>query len=382
VQRQSFNFSVATPNLPHQLAVLNSLRAPADQWEEMENAVWPWKMTRRLMHKWGWMKEDDVAATGWKAPDGPPPAEIPSRPDLQGLPLGNLWNRIERVNSEARRYLPTLAAEPFFTPLLTVTLPTRPLIDSLERLSKGLPKGTPFFSTVPNDERKDGPGFHRQLLRMRLNRTFELVQSIAERYQGAGGGFPGIRFNNTDVGMGILGERVATGIEPENRRIIVHIHREQWAKETMDVETEIERWAAIPHVVIKEMDAWGYELDKNGKPITQGVTPVSNLGFVELLEREKREKEAEVAQLTVDSPAFTPEPTLEQEMESPYEAEPAKWDESEQWEQVEEDIQQKAAPAKIKQTKPSSAPKKQPRSPDTPTRNFLKESPPHLRSRD
>lgn len=94
----------------------------------------------------------------------------------------------------------------FIVPLLTVTLPTRPLADTLGRLCSSHPRGLTFVASVPNVDRKDGPSFFRRLLRMRADRLRELTVQIVQKLQGVGGGLFGVRFKAEDKGRGVEGE--------------------------------------------------------------------------------------------------------------------------------------------------------------------------------
>lgn len=98
-------------------------------------------------------------------------------------------------------------------PLLTVTLPTRPLAATLARLCNAHPRGLPFYASVPNDDRKDGPDFFRRLLRMRANRIRELTGNIVEKLDGYGGGLFGLRLNSEDKGRGVEGESLGEEVE-------------------------------------------------------------------------------------------------------------------------------------------------------------------------
>lgn len=107
-------------------------------------------------------------------------------------------------------------------PLLTVTLPTRPLASTLARLCNAFERGLPFYASVPNPDRKDGPSFFRRLLRLRANRIQELTATMVDRLQGNGGGFFGIRLGNEDKGRGVEGEMLSEPLaEPQRGWAVV-----------------------------------------------------------------------------------------------------------------------------------------------------------------
>ncbi|KAK4687698.1 hypothetical protein P7C73_g2429, partial [Tremellales sp. Uapishka_1] len=232
--------------ISNSMAQLNSLGAPTEYFDEMENAVWPWRLNFRLAKKLHLPFDPTVQ---------PPPAlPLPPYPQNQGLALPSIWNRALDPGSQCRSYLPLLKDSPFFVPLLSVTLPTRPIADVVLRLSKGLRGGTAFYAVVPNEERKDGDSFHRRMLRMRIDRLYGLVGDLKSKLDGERGGLPGIRFHQSDRGYGVDGERLDTGIEDENKRIIVRFNESGFALENIDLAGEEERWASISCVEIGRID--------------------------------------------------------------------------------------------------------------------------------
>ena len=101
---------------------------------------------------------------------------------------------------------PPYTSPPLVVPLLTVTLPTRPLAATLARLSNGHPRGLSFIASIPNEDRKDGPALFRRLLRMRANRMQQVARELILKLEGYGGGLMGLRMGPEDRGRGIEGE--------------------------------------------------------------------------------------------------------------------------------------------------------------------------------
>lgn len=150
-------------------------------------------------------------------------------------------------------------------PLLTVTLPTRPLAATLARLCNGHPRGLPFVASVPNEDRKDGPAFFRRLLRMRANRIRDLTGEIVEKLQGFGGGFFGLRLNPEDKGRGVEGEMLGEDIEAPGGNWV----QVKWLEEESDC------WTGIEREVFAESWKDGVEM---GGTWTEAGTPVGEDG--------------------------------------------------------------------------------------------------------
>lgn len=121
------------------------------------------------------------------------------------------------------KYLPTLAETPFWLPLLSLTLSTRPLALTLARLSRARPRGLPFFATICNDDRKTHASYSARLQCMRIDRMEELTVQIAELLAGARGGFVGIRFGVQEKGRGIGGEGLEAPLSKDKRTIKVGV---------------------------------------------------------------------------------------------------------------------------------------------------------------
>ncbi|GAA5949740.1 hypothetical protein JCM3765_007670 [Sporobolomyces pararoseus] len=156
------------------------------------------------------------------------------------------------VSKDWKRPLPPFLREEdrLIVPLLTITLPTRPLTSTLARLCNGHPRGLPFISSIPNEDRKDGPSLFRRLLRMRSNRILELTKEIVYKLKGHQGGLMSLRMNPDDRGRGIEGEGLGKELpEPENGWAQIN-----WLDETSDIwngiekETYIDSWSDVDGV--------------------------------------------------------------------------------------------------------------------------------------
>jgi len=121
------------------------------------------------------------------------------------------------VSSNYVRPQPPYLDTRLVVPLLTVTLPTRPLAATLARLCNGHPRGLPFIASIPDSDRKDGPATFRRLLRMRANRMLELTKEIVYKLQGHAGGLMSLRLDPEDKGRGIEGEGLGQEIKTPER---------------------------------------------------------------------------------------------------------------------------------------------------------------------
>ncbi|KAJ1303866.1 hypothetical protein OPQ81_008285 [Rhizoctonia solani] len=160
-------------------------------------------------------------------------------------------------------YEPLLEKEAFWRPLVSVTLATRPLANTLVRLCRSLPRGLPFYASIDQHDRKAVASFPDRMRLLRLRRMRELTIEIARRLEGYYGGFIGIRFNPDDRGRAIGGERLAEPL-PDPLRVIrvglggwyaLEKEMELWKLEAMDAGVEID---------LKPMDDWGRKLDEGG----------------------------------------------------------------------------------------------------------------------
>ncbi|KAF8603335.1 hypothetical protein BDV93DRAFT_606909 [Ceratobasidium sp. AG-I] len=161
-------------------------------------------------------------------------------------------------------YEPTLATEPFWRPLISVTLATRPLGDTLVRLCRALPRGLAFYASIEPDDRKTFHSFPARMRLLRLQRIRNLTIQLARRLEGYQGGFIGIRFSQEDRGRGIRGERLREPLPDPLRVIRVGVanwykferERELWELAAVDGEVDID---------IRPMDEWGRKLEASGE---------------------------------------------------------------------------------------------------------------------
>jgi hypothetical protein len=151
-------------------------------------------------------------------------------------------------------------------PLFVIIFPTRPLAATLSRLSKAHERGLPFYATVPDKDRIDGESYWRRLIRMKIDRTKEVVNAISEKLRGKGGGFTGIRFSSTDRGRAAFGERLKTGIEKDKRKIKV-----LWQLETP--RNYREGWEEIEDLEQGWCNEWGEEVECDEEAAVRDYPP-------------------------------------------------------------------------------------------------------------
>ncbi|KAJ7034706.1 hypothetical protein C8F04DRAFT_559522 [Mycena alexandri] len=165
-----------------------------------------------------------------------------------------------------QEYLPKLAAEPFWRPLITVTLPTRPLAHSLVRLAKGLPTGRPYHADINNDDKKCRISMTHRMRGLRLNRIQDLAIETAQKLAGMRGGFIGLRFETDSLGRGVGGEGLANPVPSERRLIDVGVGN--WYR-LADETRELFRLRAAAEVLApKPFNVWG--LDDFGRRLNEG----------------------------------------------------------------------------------------------------------------
>ncbi|GAA5862362.1 hypothetical protein JCM1840_004157 [Sporobolomyces johnsonii] len=161
--------------------------------------------------------KEKAAATAEGAEPAPPtPEEAEADAELAKMEI-ELRKSLLPPRPDFVRPEPPYLTPPLVVPLLTVTMPTRPLAATLARLCNGHPRGLPFIASVPNDDRKDGPSLFRRLLRMRANRIRELSKEMILKLEGYGGGLMGLRLSPEDKGRGIEGEGLGEEIKAPER---------------------------------------------------------------------------------------------------------------------------------------------------------------------
>ncbi|CAE7069906.1 unnamed protein product [Rhizoctonia solani] len=287
---------------PHWLPFLkfkNSPKTTGTARLSMDAAWWPFLSRKKRQaepERW-WEKDEDpnkvrLEALGLTESDEPPESlrayyeDITQyRPNgtkiVEPTPPKTIVPRQTRSIGEIRQeYEPTLAAEPFWRPLVSITLATRPLANTLVRLCRSLPRGLPFYASIDNHDRKAVASFPDRMRLLRLRRMRELTIEIARRLEGYYGGFIGIRFNQDDRGRAIRGERLEQPL-PDPLRV-VRVGLGGW----YELEKEMELWKleaedAGVDIDIKALDDWGRKLGEEG-----AVLPGQDIKDVELGEQE------------------------------------------------------------------------------------------------
>ncbi|KAJ7119491.1 hypothetical protein C8R44DRAFT_175979 [Mycena epipterygia] len=133
------------------------------------------------------------------------------------------------------QYIPTLDEKPFWRPLITLTVSTRPIGLSLLRLSKGQPTGRPFHADISLDDRKCRISYANRMRSVRVKRMQNLAVEMAQILAGSRGGAVGIRFETDTLGRGIGGEGLENSIPWEKRVIGVGVA--DWYRMAPEVKT-------------------------------------------------------------------------------------------------------------------------------------------------
>ncbi|KAJ7902709.1 hypothetical protein B0H14DRAFT_1145066 [Mycena olivaceomarginata] len=162
-------------------------------------------------------------------------------------------------------YMPTLAETPFWRPLVTLTVSTRPLAYTLLRLAKGLPTGRPFHAAIDNADKKCRVSYVNRMRALRLRRAQELAVGLAGVLGGLRGGVVGIRFGPDCMGRGVAGEGLADPVPHAKRVVGVGVGRwwalaGQWKELLRDREDEV--LADRPFEI--------YDLDEFGNRYAEG----------------------------------------------------------------------------------------------------------------
>ncbi|EPQ53157.1 hypothetical protein GLOTRDRAFT_117233 [Gloeophyllum trabeum ATCC 11539] len=160
-----------------------------------------------------------------------------------------------------QRYEPTLSTEPFWRPLITLELSTRPLAETMRRLSTAKPRGLSYIASIEPDERKQDTSCSDRLRCMRINRMQELTKSMSELLAGYRGGPVGIRFSPEEKGRGWDGESMEKPIPYDKRQIKVGVG--EWYKRAEEVKEGFVQDAEEVEGAAVEV----YGLDDFGKPI-------------------------------------------------------------------------------------------------------------------
>ncbi|KAF5350914.1 hypothetical protein D9758_010494 [Tetrapyrgos nigripes] len=136
----------------------------------------------------------------------------------------SLVNRFDEHLREVRlQYATHIHQEPFWRPLLSFTVSTRPLAITLARLSQSSEKGLPFHTAVSEEDGKDIP-YSARMQDIRLERMRMLGLELSKLLAGAArSGFAGIRFAPKEKGRHITVDGEDRPIEWERRVIGVGV---------------------------------------------------------------------------------------------------------------------------------------------------------------
>jgi len=118
-------------------------------------------------------------------------------------------------------YIPTLEERPFWRPLLAVTVPSRPVADTILRLAKALPKGLPYYASLAPEDRKCVLSYSGRMRTLRISRIRQLTVQTALRLLGYYGGFIGMRWDHTQRGRGINGQLLEDPLPEHFRKLTV-----------------------------------------------------------------------------------------------------------------------------------------------------------------
>lgn len=270
--------------------------APQESKEYCELAVWPGSAEERSLlnrpfyqARKIWDKEAAAARSVGE--------EEPPKPEVEFVPP---------VSPDWTKPSPPYTSPPIILPLLTVTLPTRPLASTLARLCNAHERGLPFIASIPNPDRKDGPAMFRRLLRMRSDRLRTLTGDMIERLDGMKGGFFGLRMKAEDVGRG-MGEGEGLGVRTREKG-------ESWA-EVSWLDEASEGWGKIQKDVFLA-DWKGVEQIRVGEQLTEEGRKVGEVADVAVA----GEGATELGQVTESVPAGSSEAVTADEQEDKVDA--------------------------------------------------------------
>jgi hypothetical protein len=262
----------------------NSTKATGGARLSMDAGWWPF-LQRRVKKQepevW-WKQGEDphklrLEALGFTDSEAPPESLREFYPDLnqyrnngtkivEATPTKTIapHHKAKTIGEIRALYEPLLANEPFWRPLVSVTVATRPLALTLVRLCRALPRGLPFYASIDTHDRKTFYSFPDRMRLLRLQRIRQLTIDMARRLEGYYGGFIGIRFNKNDRGRAIHGERLGEPL-PDSLRVI-RVGIAHWY--AFEKEMELWKLGAIDAGVsidLKPMDDWGRKLDESGQ---------------------------------------------------------------------------------------------------------------------
>ncbi|KAJ7641348.1 hypothetical protein FB45DRAFT_899992 [Roridomyces roridus] len=123
----------------------------------------------------------------------------------------------------AKMQQPATKGGPFWRPLLTLTVSTRPIALSLIRLARSGPTGTPFHALLDNDDKKCRISFANRIRSLRLRRMQNLAVEMGQVLNGMRGGVIGLRLSPDTMGRGIGGEGLQDPIPFDKQQIQVGV---------------------------------------------------------------------------------------------------------------------------------------------------------------
>ena len=179
----------------------------ADQLEAISN--------RPLLRRWTESLSPDIGSWWPYRLKYTPPAKLKYNP-LQDPDVVD--DELKGTAYQLRKmYIPTLKERPFWRPLLAVTVPSRPVADTILRLAKALPRGLAYYASFAPEDRKCVLSYSGRMRTLRISRIRQLTVQTAVRLVGYYGGFTGMRWDHTQRGRGINGE-LLKDLPPEHFR--------------------------------------------------------------------------------------------------------------------------------------------------------------------
>ncbi|KAF8635709.1 hypothetical protein AX15_000332 [Amanita polypyramis BW_CC] len=198
------------------LKTYNSNQAPPDLLEAMDNAYWPWLRKKQKTKKKSASTIDNSQADELNNDTASEDRRTNSERTVTTAATGRVVDPQNTVDTIRAEYLPTLETTPFFRPLVTVTLPSRPLAVSLARLARSLVHGLAYHVFVKKhsqlrpklaakathylphlhmpemDTQLAHVQYNMQLRNLRVSRMVELSIHLAEFVVGVRGGLEGL----------------------------------------------------------------------------------------------------------------------------------------------------------------------------------------------
>ena len=219
---------------------------------------------------------DEALATNAKKPSDARGFHTSAVARAQVAPMGTFLERMLALQGMSLNDAPqpqegALAARraryaqeaPFWRPLLTVTVASRPLAHSVERLSNTLSRGRAFVHAIEDDERKEFSSFNARMRNLQLDRVQALTRELALKLGGAHGGLLGLRNNATERGRGVNGEGMADPVPDATR--VIKIGVGEWYPFAEEVKerflADAEEGGYARFVEVFGVDEWGRRTD-------------------------------------------------------------------------------------------------------------------------